>query len=121
MFRRFYGNILNSKIVVFQRSADRSDPMPKPNMPWPQAPKHQLSQSGQQPVANVRRPSHAHRWLDQPIGQNAWTKGLAQLLGYEAYLSEIVSSAAERRAPKRGKAWAGVCGKPVSLVFGAMV
>ena len=46
VLRRFYGNILNSKIVVFQRSADRSDPMPKPNMPWPHAPKHQLSQSG---------------------------------------------------------------------------
>jgi hypothetical protein len=46
VLRRFYGNILNSKIVVFQRSTDHSDPMPKPNMPWPHALKHQLSQSG---------------------------------------------------------------------------
>ena len=46
VLRRSYGNILNSKIVVFQRSADHSDPMPKPNMSWPHAPKHQLLQSG---------------------------------------------------------------------------
>jgi putative transposase len=66
-------------------------------------------------------PSRADYWLDQPTGQDVWTKGLAQLLGYEAYLSEILSRAIKVCASERGKAWAGACSEPISLVFGEMV
>jgi hypothetical protein len=61
------------------------------------------------------------RWLDQPLGQNAGTKGLAQLLGYENYLSEILPRAGELRASKCGKAWPGSGREPVSVVCGEMV
>ena len=42
-------------------------------------------------------------------------------MGYEAYLSEIVSRAIELRASERGKARAGAGGKSIFPVFGAVV
>jgi REP element-mobilizing transposase RayT len=57
-------------------------------------------------------------WINR---QDVWTKGLAQLLGYQAYLSQILSRAIKVCASERGKAWAGACSEPIPLVFGEMV
>jgi len=81
--------------------------MSKSEAPWPDAPKHHLSQNG--------------TYFVTATGQDVWTKALAQLLGYEAYLSEILSRAIKLCASERGKTWAGACSEPISLVFGEMV
>ncbi len=102
--------------------------MSEPATPWPHAPQHQLSENGTYFVtAGTYLKAHHFRTpqrlevLQRGLLTVTRDFGLAQLLGYEAYLSEIVSRAAELRASKRGKAWAGAGGKPISLVFGTMV
>jgi hypothetical protein len=59
--------------------------------------------------------------MGKRTGQYSEPEGLAQLLGYKAYLSEVISCTVELCPSKPGKAWTRSGGKSVSLVFCWMV
>jgi hypothetical protein len=46
---------------------------------------------------------------------------VAQLLGYQADVSKILSGAVKLCASKRGETWPRAGGKSISMVFGEMV
>src|SRR5437773_11739915 len=75
----------------------------------------------EQPVTNVGRASHAYGRLGQSTGQHAQSQGMAQFLGREVDVREIISCAAELCASKPGTAWPGTAGESLQVVLGRMV